>query len=45
MCNYRPATRTLPVWITSDYAFMLAVVVLGVSNGHESSLAMMYAPQ
>ncbi|CAH1641463.1 unnamed protein product [Spodoptera littoralis] len=42
MCNYKPADRTLPVYITNDWVFWIASVLLGWSSGHGSSLAMMY---
>jgi len=38
-------TRTFGVWFTSDIVFAIGVLVMGVSNGYFSSLAMMYAPR
>ncbi|KAF9408061.1 hypothetical protein HW555_012123, partial [Spodoptera exigua] len=42
MCNYKPADRTFPVFITNDWVFWVASALLGWSSGHGSSLAMMY---
>ena len=45
LCNYSPETREWPVLIESDYLYLLAGAVLGLSSGYLSSLAMMYAPK
>lgn len=45
LCNYQSNERTLPVVFTSDLAYITGVVLLGLSNGYFSSLAMMYAPR
>lgn len=44
-CNYHPTTRVWPVFINSDYIFILGGIVLGLSSGYYSSLCMMYAPR
>ncbi|XP_074653286.1 equilibrative nucleoside transporter 3-like isoform X2 [Tubulanus polymorphus] len=43
LCNYRPDTRSFPVLIKSDWAFMIVVIVMGLTNGYYSGLTMMYA--
>ncbi|CAN8028595.1 unnamed protein product [Ixodes persulcatus] len=45
LCNYLPKERQLPVWIASDWAYMVAMAVFAWSSGYLSSLAMMYAPR
>ncbi|PAV75108.1 hypothetical protein WR25_05465 [Diploscapter pachys] len=44
-CNYIPATRTLPVLISNDWIYMGGMVLMSVSSGYFSSLAMMYTPR
>lgn len=44
LCNYNPATRQWPVYITSDYAYLAGGILLGLTSGYFSSLCMMYAP-
>lgn len=44
-CNYRPETRTFPVWIYSDWAYVVAAVLMSFTSGYFSSLCMMYAPR
>lgn len=47
-CNYQPGLageRSLPVLFHSDLLFMLLVALFGFTNGHLTSLAMMYAPK
>lgn len=45
-CNYLPldVERTLPVWITSDYAYWIIAILMSISSGYLSSLGMMYTP-
>lgn len=45
LCNYLPKERQLPVWIASDWAYVVAMAVFAWSSGYLSSLAMMYAPR
>ncbi|KAL4708518.1 hypothetical protein ACJJTC_014126 [Scirpophaga incertulas] len=42
MCKYKPAVRTLPIWINNDWAYWIMAVLFGWSSGHGSSLGMMY---
>lgn len=44
-CNYRPFDRTLPVLFKSEYIFLLGGIVMALTSGYFSSLAMMYAPR
>lgn len=46
MCNYQPkgVHRTLPVLITNDWIYWTVAVLMSISSGYLSSLAMMYAP-
>lgn len=43
-CNYAPKTRVLPVYITSDWAYLAIMMAFSFSSGYLSSLSMMYAP-
>lgn len=45
-CNYLPRgiDRTLPVLITNDWAYWTIAIIMSVSSGYLSSLAMMYTP-
>lgn len=45
LCNYLPKERQLPVWIASDWGYVVAMAVFAWSSGYLSSLAMMYAPR
>ncbi|KAG7297422.1 hypothetical protein JYU34_019409 [Plutella xylostella] len=42
VCNYSVPGRTLPVLVTSDWAYWAGAALLAWSSGHCSSLAMMY---
>uniref|UniRef100_A0A914WLP1 Equilibrative nucleoside transporter 1 n=1 Tax=Plectus sambesii TaxID=2011161 RepID=A0A914WLP1_9BILA len=44
-CNYKPRFRTWDVYITSDLAYTGMVILMSLSSGYLSSLAMMYAPR
>ncbi|WKY16914.1 hypothetical protein Q1695_001488 [Nippostrongylus brasiliensis] len=44
-CNYRPFDRTLPVLFKSEYTFLIGGVLMSITSGYFSSLAMMYAPR
>ncbi|MFH4980371.1 hypothetical protein AB6A40_007080, partial [Gnathostoma spinigerum] len=44
-CNYRPNTRTWPIWITNEYVYIFLAIVMSFTSGYCSSLAMMYAPK
>ncbi|TMS36407.1 hypothetical protein L596_003579 [Steinernema carpocapsae] len=44
-CNYRPLTRSWPVYIESEWIFISLGVVMSVTSGYFSSLGMMYAPR
>ncbi|KAL6722607.1 hypothetical protein Aduo_017717 [Ancylostoma duodenale] len=44
-CNYRPFDRTLPVIFKSEFLFLLGGIVMALTSGYFSSLAMMYAPR
>lgn len=46
LCNYHPggAERVLPVLISNDWAYWIGGVLLGLTSGYYSSLAMMYCP-
>lgn len=43
LCNFNPATRHWPVYITNDVVFILGNVVLALTSGYLSSLCMMFA--
>ncbi|XP_054157479.1 equilibrative nucleoside transporter 1-like, partial [Oppia nitens] len=47
LCNYRPENvdRHLPVLLASDWYYLIGTVVMSMSFGYLSSLAMMYAPR
>jgi solute carrier family 29 (equilibrative nucleoside transporter), member 1/2/3 len=46
ICNYQPiGGREFPVLIHSDWAYWIAAMLLGLTGGHFSSLAMMYCPR
>lgn len=47
LCHFYPvkAVRIMPVLIDSDWAYWALSVVLGVTSGYYSSLAMMYCPR
>lgn len=47
LCHFYPikAVRIMPVLIDSDWAFWALSVVLGITSGYYSSLAMMYCPR
>lgn len=44
-CNYNKDTRTWPVYFTNDWVYVFGGVLLGLTSGYFSSLAMMYAPR
>ncbi|KAK0396792.1 hypothetical protein QR680_001858 [Steinernema hermaphroditum] len=44
-CNYRPELRSWPVLIESEWTFIFLGIVMSVTSGYFSSLAMMYAPR
>ncbi|ETN87187.1 Nucleoside Transporter [Necator americanus] len=44
-CNYRPFDRTLPVLFKSEFVFLSGGILMAVTSGYFSSLAMMYAPR
>jgi len=44
-CNYSPQTRQWPVYFANDYVYLTGGILLGLSSGYYSSLAMMYAPR
>lgn len=46
-CNYQPLgfIRSMPVLINNDYVFWFLGIILGLSSGYYSSVAMMYAPR
>lgn len=45
-CNYLPrgVERTLPILIMNDWAYWTIGIIMSLSSGYLSSLAMMYAP-
>ncbi|CAJ0957036.1 unnamed protein product, partial [Mesorhabditis belari] len=50
MCNYQPlgkggARRKLAIWILNPWAYMSLAMIMSLSSGYFSSLAMMYAPR
>lgn len=45
LCNYQPGARAWPVWFESDWLFWEGVLLLGLTSGYFSSLAMIYAPK
>ncbi|KAK3853085.1 hypothetical protein Pcinc_040353 [Petrolisthes cinctipes] len=47
LCHFYPikVTRILPVLIDSDWAFWALAMMLGLTSGYYSSLAMMYCPR
>ncbi|XP_077498408.1 equilibrative nucleoside transporter 2 [Amblyomma americanum] len=45
LCNYLPKDRVMPVWVSSNWGFVAAMIVFSWSSGYLSSLAMMYAPR
>ncbi|XP_052130282.1 equilibrative nucleoside transporter 2 [Frankliniella occidentalis] len=46
-CNYLPKdeTRTFPIIIKNDWVYWGVGIVMGLTSGHFSSLAMMYCPK
>lgn len=46
-CNYHPrgVTRIMPIYIDNDWVYWSIAILMGLSSGYLSSLAMMYAPQ
>ncbi|XP_072031388.1 equilibrative nucleoside transporter 3-like [Amphiura filiformis] len=42
--NYRPATRHLPVFL-NDWAYIVVVIAMGLSNGYLKTIVMMDGPQ
>ncbi|CAH1784010.1 unnamed protein product [Owenia fusiformis] len=48
LCNYRPATRSFPAYISGlwgDYVYMVGGILMALTSGYFSSLGMMYAPR
>ncbi|XP_063608530.1 equilibrative nucleoside transporter 3-like [Penaeus indicus] len=47
LCHYYPKgeMRILPVLIDSDWAYWVLSMILGITSGYYSSLAMMYCPR
>ncbi|XP_046383683.1 equilibrative nucleoside transporter 1 isoform X2 [Ischnura elegans] len=47
LCNYLPQnlTRVFPILIKNDWAYWAGGILLGLTSGHFSSLAMMYCPR
>lgn len=37
--------RQMPLWISSDYAYLFGSIIFALTNGYFASLAMMYAPR
>ncbi|KAK6033234.1 nucleoside transporter [Ostertagia ostertagi] len=44
-CNYRPLTRTWAVLFPSTWLYIFMGVIMSISSGYLSGLAMMYAPK
>ncbi|KIH42681.1 hypothetical protein ANCDUO_27330 [Ancylostoma duodenale] len=44
-CNYRPLTRTWPVLFPNTMLYVVMGIIMSVSSGYLSGLAMMYAPR
>uniref|UniRef100_A0A0K0DME3 Equilibrative nucleoside transporter 1 n=1 Tax=Angiostrongylus cantonensis TaxID=6313 RepID=A0A0K0DME3_ANGCA len=44
-CNYRPLTRKLPVFFTNTWLYVFMAIIMSISSGYLSGLAMMYAPR
>ncbi|XP_033121077.1 equilibrative nucleoside transporter 3-like isoform X2 [Anneissia japonica] len=44
-CNYRPETRTLPVFFTNDMFFIVFNVCISLSHGYLKSIVMMHGPR
>uniref|UniRef100_A0A0M3HS24 Equilibrative nucleoside transporter 1 n=1 Tax=Ascaris lumbricoides TaxID=6252 RepID=A0A0M3HS24_ASCLU len=44
-CNYRPQRRSWPVYITSEYVYIIFGLLMSFTSGYFSSLGMMYAPR
>ncbi|KAJ1525251.1 hypothetical protein ONE63_010076 [Megalurothrips usitatus] len=46
VCNYQPKDgRVFPVLINNDWAYWGLGILMGITSGHFSSLAMMYCPK
>lgn len=45
MCNFRPDRRVFPVYITSDYVYIVFAILMSFTSGYFSSVGMMYAPK
>ncbi|XP_064095264.1 equilibrative nucleoside transporter 1-like [Macrobrachium nipponense] len=47
LCHFYPVNveRVMPVLIDSDWAYWVLAVILGLTSGYYSSLAMMYCPR
>ncbi|XP_047113314.1 equilibrative nucleoside transporter 1 isoform X1 [Schistocerca piceifrons] len=47
VCKYEPQNRIrqFPVFIHNDWVYWVASMLLGISSGHLSALAMMYCPR
>ncbi|VDN06779.1 unnamed protein product [Thelazia callipaeda] len=44
-CNFRPEYRTWNIWIYNVWIYIALAVVMSITSGYFSSLAMMYAPR
>ncbi|KAF6019199.1 hypothetical protein EB796_022502 [Bugula neritina] len=44
LCNFRPELRSIPVYISNDYAYFAGGITMAFTSGYFSSLCMMYAP-
>ncbi|CAJ0609413.1 unnamed protein product [Cylicocyclus nassatus] len=44
-CNYRPLTRTWPVLFPNTWLYIVMGMIMSISSGYLSGLAMMYTPR
>ncbi|KJH41214.1 nucleoside transporter, partial [Dictyocaulus viviparus] len=44
-CNYRPLSRRYPVLFTSTSLYVIMAILMSISSGYLSGLAMMFAPR
>jgi len=44
-CNFKPDDRSIPVYISNDYVFIIGGIFMAFTSGYFSSLCMMYAPR
>ena len=45
MCNISPESRSVPAYFSNDYIYIIGNIIFAYSNGHLSSLAIMYIPK